>query len=43
MDHFTSYTHLVPLKEAATSKKTFKKLQGNIFDVYGLLLSIILD
>ena len=43
MDRFTSYTHLVPLKEAVTSAKTFKKLQGTIFDVSGLPLSIILD
>ena len=43
MNRFTSYTHLVPLKNAATSEKTFKKLQRTIFDVHGLLLSIVLD
>jgi len=43
MDRFTSYTHLVPLKDAATSEKTFKKLQKTIFDVHGLPLSIVLD
>ena len=43
MDRFTSYTHLVPLKEAATSEKTFTKLQTTIFDVHGLPLSIVLD
>ena len=42
MDCFTSYTQLVPLKDAATSQKTFKKLQGTIFDVHGLPLSIVL-
>ena len=43
MDHFTSYTHLVPLKDAAISEKAFKKLERTIFDVHGLLLSIVLD
>ena len=43
MDHFTSYTHLVPVKDAATSEKTFKKLQITMFDVRGLQLSIVLD
>ena len=45
MDRFTSYTHLVPFKfkDAATSEKTFKKLQRTIFDVHGLPLSIVLD
>ena len=43
MDRFTSYTHLVPLKDATTSEKTFKKLQRTIFDVHGLPLSIVLD
>ena len=43
MDRFTSYTHLVPLKDAATSEKTFNKLQRTIFDVHGLPLSIVLD
>ena len=42
MDRFTSNTHLVPLKDAATSETTFKKLQRTIFDVYGLPLSIVL-
>ena len=35
MDHFTSYTHLVPLTDAATSEKTFEILQRTIFDVHG--------
>ena len=43
MDRFTSYTHLAPLKDAATSAKTFKKLQRAIIDVHGLPLSIVLD
>ena len=43
VDCSTSYTHLVPLKYAASSEKTFKKLQRTIFDVHGLPLSIILD
>ena len=43
MDSFTSYTHLVPLQDAATSEKTFKKLPRTIFDVHGLPLSIVLD
>ena len=43
MDRFTSYTHLVPPKDAATSEKTFKKLQRTIFNIHGLPLSIVLD
>jgi len=43
MDRFTSYTQLMPLKDAATSKKLFKKLNSSIFDVHGLPLSIVLD
>jgi len=43
MDRFTSYTHLIPLKDAATSEKIFKKLNSTIFDVHGLPLSIVLD
>ena len=43
MNRFTSYTHLVPLNDAATSEKTFKKLQRIIFDVHGLPLSLVLD
>jgi len=43
MDRFTSYTHLIPLKDAATSEKIFKKLNSCIFDVHGLPLSIVLD
>jgi len=35
IDRFTSYTHLVPVKTAATSEK--------VFDVHGLPLSIVLD
>ena len=43
MDRFTSCTHLIPLKDAATSVKIFKKLNSTIFDVHGLPLSIVLD
>ena len=42
MDRFTSYTHLTPRNEAATSEKSFKKLNSTIFDVHGLPLSIVL-
>ena len=43
MDRFLSYTHQVPLMDAATSEKTFKKLQRTIFDIRRLRLSIVLD
>ena len=43
MDRFTSYTHLIPLKDEATSEKIFKKLNSTIFDVHGLPLSVVLD
>jgi len=43
MDQFTSYTHLVPLKDAATSEKVFDELKKAFFDVHGLPLSIVLD
>jgi len=43
MDRFTSYTHLIPLQDGATSEKMFKKLNSSIFDVHGLPLSIVLD
>jgi len=43
MDCFTSYTHLIPLKDATSSEKIFKKLNSTIFDVHGLPLSIVLD
>ena len=43
IDRFTSYTHLIPLKDAATSEKVFKKLNSTIFDVHGPPLSIVLD
>jgi len=43
MDRFTSYTHLIPLKDPATSEKILKKLNSTIFDVHGLPLSIVLD
>ena len=44
MDCFTSYTHLIPLKDAAaTSEKVFKKLNSTIFDIHGPPLSIVLD
>ena len=42
-DRFTSYTHLIHIKDAATSEKNCKKLNRTIFDVYGLPLSIVLD
>jgi len=42
MDHFTSYTHLIPLKDAATSERIFKTLNRTLFDVYGLPLRIVL-
>jgi len=40
---FTCYTHLIPLKDAATSERIFKKLNSPIFDVHGLPLSIVLN
>jgi len=43
MDRFTSYTHLIPLKDAAPSEKIFKKFNSTILDVHGLPLSIVLD
>jgi len=43
MDCFTSYTHLIPLKDTATSEKIVKKLNSTIFDVHGLPLSVVLD
>jgi len=43
MDRFTIYTHLIPLKDAATSEEIFKKLNSTIFDVPHLPLSIVLD
>jgi len=43
MDRFTSYIHLVPLKDAATSEKVFDELKKAVFDVHGLPLSIVLD
>ena len=43
MDRFTCYTHLIPLQEAATSEKIFKKLNCTIFDEHGLPLSIVPD
>jgi len=43
MDRFTSYMHLIPLKNAATSENIFKKLNSTIFNVHGLPLSILLD
>jgi len=43
MDRFTSYTHLIPLKDATKSKNIFKKLNGTIFHVYGLPSSIVLN
>jgi len=43
MDRFTSYTHLVPLKDTATSEKVFDELKKAVFDVHGLPLSVVLD
>jgi len=43
MDRFTSYTHLIPLKDAATSQQIFKKLNSTILDVHVLPLSLVLD
>ena len=43
MDRPTPHTHLIPLKDAATSEKIFKKLNSTIFDVDCLPLSIVLD
>ena len=43
IDHFTSYTHLIPLKDAATFEKVFKKLHITIFDAPGPPLNIVLD
>jgi len=43
MDRFTSSTHLMPLKDAATSQKIFAKLNCTILDVHSLPLSIVLD
>ena len=43
LDRFTSYTHLIPLKDAATSEKIVKKLNTTIFDVHGLPLSSVFD
>jgi len=40
MDRFTSYTHRIPLKEAATSEKIFKKRNSTIFDVSRSALSL---
>ena len=42
MDHFTSYPHLIPLKDAASSEKIFNKLNSTIFDVHDIPLSIYL-
>ena len=42
MDRFTSDTHLLPRKDAATCEKIFKKLNSTILDVHGLPLSIVL-
>jgi len=43
LDRFTSYTHLIPLKDTATSEEIFKKLNSTVFDVHGLPLSIVFD
>jgi len=43
MDRFTSYSHLIPLKDTATSEKIFKKLDSTIFDIHSLPLKIVLS
>jgi len=43
MDSFTSYTHLIPLKDASPSEMIFTKLNSTIFNVHGLPLGIVLD
>ena len=43
MNCLTSYTYLVPLKDAATSETTFENLQRTIIDVHVLPLDILLD
>jgi len=43
IDRFTSYSHLIPLKDTATSEKIFKKLDSTISDVHGLPLRIVLS
>jgi len=43
MDSFTSYKHLIPFKDTATSEKLFKKVNSTIFDVHGLPLTIVLN
>ena len=43
MDRFTSYTHLMPLKDTATSERIFNNLNSTISDIHGLPLSIVLD
>ena len=42
-DCLTSYTHLIPLKDVATSEKIFKKPNSTILDVHSLPLSNVLD
>ena len=43
MDRFTSYTHLIPLKDTATSENIFKTLNSCIFHVHGFPLRIVLE
>jgi len=43
MDRITSYTHLIPLKDVATSETIFKKHNRTICNLYGLPLSIVFD
>ena len=43
MDRFTSYPHLIPLKDAAPSEQIFQNPNSTILDVHGLPLSIVLD
>jgi len=42
MDPFTSYTHVILLKHAATSEKIFNEVNSNIFDVHRIPLSILI-
>jgi len=43
MYHFTLNTHLIPLMDASTSQKIFKKLNSTIHNLYNLPRSIVLD
>ena len=43
MDRFTSYTHLIPYRDAAPFQKVFDEVKNAVFDVHSLLLSMVLD